>query len=71
MRISNEVVLPRLLTAREVAQATGLALARVYELTRRGEVPHVRFGRSVRYDADVMIEWLRAGGTRADGDGAS
>ena len=43
--------LPRLLTAAEVAGQTGLSAARVYELVRAGQIPHVRLGRAVRFSA--------------------
>lgn len=59
--------LPRLLTAAEVAEQTGLPHATVYELTRRGELPAVRIGeRHYRYSAPAVREWLAAGGTRGD-----
>ncbi len=59
--------LPRLLKAQEVAGQTGLPLARVYELAREGQLPHVRLGRALRFDPTAVAEWLRNGGTR---DGA-
>lgn len=55
--------LPRLLTAREVAQQTSLPLSRVYELTRTGDLPHTRFGRAVRYSAPALAVWIDGGGT--------
>lgn len=61
---------PRLLTAREVAEALGLPKWRVYQLARDEGLPAVRLGRSLRFDADALAEWLQAGGTAADnGDG--
>ncbi len=61
-------LLPRLLKAREVADATGLAPARVYELCREGHFPCIRFGRSLRFDAQVVRDWLPLGGTAVNGD---
>jgi excisionase family DNA binding protein len=63
--------LPRLLTAREVHEATGIPLARVYELTRDGEIPAVRLGRAVRYSATRLSEWIDAGGTADRPDDAA
>lgn len=57
--------LPRLLRAEDVAEATGLTKARIYELVRRNEIPAVRVGRSVRFSEAALLEWLRTGGTRA------
>ena len=60
--------LPRLLTAREVSEATGLAPWRIYELSRDGNIPAVSVGRSYRYSAPALLEWIENGGTRAGGD---
>lgn len=54
---------PRLLTAQQVSEGTGLARQRVYELTRLGLIPHVKVGASYRYAADQLQEWVQAGGT--------
>lgn len=59
--------LPRLLTAQEVADQTGLPLSRVYELSREDQIPHVRLGRALRYSAPAVREWIEAGGTGYDG----
>ena len=61
--------LPRLLTAHQVSEATGLAVWRIYELCRSGDIPHVRLGRAVRFSPAQLNAWLEAGGTRhATGD---
>lgn len=57
--------LPRLLTAHDVADQTGLSLQRVYELSRKGVMPSIRFGRALRFDPSAITDWLRAGGTQA------
>jgi excisionase family DNA binding protein len=54
--------LPRLLRAHEVADQTGLSLARVYELAREGLMPCIRLGRAVRFDASRLNDWLSGGG---------
>jgi excisionase family DNA binding protein len=55
--------LPRLLTADEVSEQTGIPLWRVYALTRSGAIPHVRIGRACRYSAEQLAAWLASGGT--------
>jgi len=61
---TTEQPLPRLLNAREVSEATGLPRWRIYELSRRGELPAVSVGpRSYRYSARALREWIEAGGT--------
>ena len=61
--MDQSVPIPRLLTTCELASITGIARWRLYELTRAGVIPHVRLGRSVRFDPETVAEWLRAGGT--------
>lgn len=67
----NTESLPRLLTAREVADRTGIPLSRIYELVRLEKLPHVRLGRAVRFSAEAVREWLDAGGTGYAGPEAS
>lgn len=49
-----------LLRAEDVAEALGVTADFVYALARRDEIPHVRIGRTVRFRADVIDEWLQA-----------
>lgn len=58
---------PTMMTAQDVADRLGVRLHRVYELTRRDILPHVRLGRQLRYDPAALEAWIRAGGT-ANGD---
>jgi excisionase family DNA binding protein len=65
---TTEQPLPRLLNAREVSDATGLPRWRIYELSRRGELPAVAVGsRSYRYSAPAIREWIAGGGSRDEG----
>ena len=59
--------LPRLLTAREVADALGVSEARVYELARMGLLPATRLGRQVRFNARAVAEWIESGGRALPG----
>jgi excisionase family DNA binding protein len=59
--------LPRLLTAAEVADQTGVPVSTIYELTRRGELPAVRIGpRNLRYAEPAVRAWAERGGARAE-----
>lgn len=58
------MTLPRLLTADEVADQTGLSKARVYELAREGDLPVVRLGRAVRFSERALAVWIESGGTK-------
>ncbi len=55
-----------LVTADQVADWLGLGKQRVYELTRRGDLPHVQIGRQYRYDPAAIEEFLAAGGTAGE-----
>ena len=50
----------RLLTAVEVAERLQLATDFVYGLARRGAIPHLRFGRTVRFRGEAIDCWLEA-----------
>lgn len=50
----------RLLTAEEVAEIIGMRVDYVYELSRRGQIPHLRFGRTLRFRTEAIEAWLRA-----------
>jgi excisionase family DNA binding protein len=53
----------QLLTAKQVSESLRLPLQRIYELTRKGTLPHVRIHRQVRYSSDALRRWIEQGGT--------
>lgn len=55
----------RLLRAQEVAEILDVDRFRVYESARHGVLPHVRMGRQVRFDPQVLRAWIEAGGAAA------
>ena len=59
--VGEEVVAvaDRLLSAPEVAERLQLTTDFVYALARRGEIPHLRFGRTLRFRAEAIDQWLR------------
>jgi excisionase family DNA binding protein len=62
--------IPKLETAEWVAERLGIPKHRLYELVRAGAIPHVRLGRSVRFNPDRVAAWADAGGTAAGGRAA-
>ena len=58
-------VLSPLADAHDLAAETGIPLSRVWQLARSGELPCIRLGRAMRFDREVVAQWLRNGGTRA------
>jgi excisionase family DNA binding protein len=49
---------PLVLRTEDVAELLRCDLATVYALVRRGELPHVRLGRSLRFHRDALATWL-------------
>jgi excisionase family DNA binding protein len=49
-----------LLRPREAARALAISERTLWELTRRGEIPHVRLGRAVRYRPADLDAWAEA-----------
>lgn len=47
-----------LMSEREFAHAVGLAQITVRMMRTRGEIPHYRFGRAVRYSREHLEEFL-------------
>lgn len=45
-------------TASEIAQEFGFAVSTIYSLQRRGIIPGIKIGRSVRFDVDRLVEAL-------------
>jgi excisionase family DNA binding protein len=49
----------RLLDAGDVAGMLGMRVDYIYALARRDEIPHLRFGRTLRFRSEAIEEWLR------------
>lgn len=58
-----ETDIPRLSTVTEISSALGLPRWRLYELAANDLIPHVRVGRSVRFNRAAVAAWVRNGGT--------
>ena len=50
--------LDRLLSADEVAELIGMTRSYVYDLSRRGQIPTITFGRQRRYRRQAVLRWL-------------
>ena len=48
----------QLLRAPEAARLLAICTRKLWELTNRGEIPHVRIGRAVRYDGQDLEAWI-------------
>jgi len=59
--------LERLMGVDEVAEVLAMKPTSVYELARKGLVPHVRIGRSVRFLPSQLRAFLESGGQALPG----
>ena len=48
-------------------QRTGLSAQSIYEACRQNTIPHVRCGRRVLFDQDVLEAWIQEGGQALPG----
>jgi len=51
-----------MLTADEASQVLRVRKPQLYALARDGIVPAVRVGRAVRFNRDILLNWIRTGG---------
>ena len=56
----SEPDIPRLsLRPREAAQALGICERTLWGMTRAGDIPHFKLGKSTLYPVEALREWLR------------
>lgn len=55
-----------LLRPEEAARELGIGRSKTYDLLRRGEIPSIRIGRSVRIPASKLRDWIERQGSRDD-----
>jgi excisionase family DNA binding protein len=48
------------ITVAELAELISLGRTAIYDMVRRGAIPCIRIGYSVRFDPDEIAKWLRA-----------
>lgn len=59
--VSNDIRVPRLLRAKELAAALNVPLWRIYELVDEGKAPpSMRIGKTLRFPEDSVVEWIKA-----------
>ena len=46
------------LRAKEAAKSLGIGERKLWSLTNRGEIPHIRIGRMLRYPVRELEEWI-------------
>ncbi len=58
--MENLVSNPQLLKPAEAARSLAISERKLWGLTKCGEIPCVRIGRSVRYDPRDLASWIEA-----------
>lgn len=48
------------ITVAELTELLNLGRTAIYDMVRRGAIPYIRIGYSVRFDPDEIAKWLRA-----------
>lgn len=57
--MSNDIKVPRLLTAKELAATLNVPLWRIYELVDGGKAPpSMRLGKTLRFPEDGVVRWI-------------
>lgn len=59
--------MPALINAKTVAERLGVSDKAIYALARARLIPSVRVGRSVRFEPEVIEQFVRAGGRSYEG----
>lgn|GEM_PF-697405 len=63
----SRAVADKFMDAREIAALLNVPVTWVREHTRNGRIPHIKFGRYVRYDSKDVLAWVeeqKSGGAR-------
>ena len=50
----------RLLTVKELEEFLNVPKSWIYDRTYRGEIPHFKLGKLLRFDLEKIKEWLKA-----------
>lgn len=59
--MNNDIKVPRLLRAKELAAALNVPLWRIYELVDEGKAPpSMRIGKTLRFPEDSVVDWIKA-----------
>lgn len=47
-----------MLTAKELSEELKISKWLVYELTKQNKLPHIKFGRAIRYNKNSVIQYI-------------
>ena len=55
---SQLLLFPKLVGAADIAEWIGCTGKHIYDLAKRGQIPHYRIGGSIRFDPEKVKAWL-------------
>ena len=55
----NTTIMPKLLSAKEVADILKIGYVKALELMRYGKIPSVKLGNTYRTSEEALADWLR------------
>ncbi len=67
---SEEVMVPNIVTAKEVGQYLKLSESTIYKLAASGEIPGFKIGDSWRFDMEEILKMIRESQTESSRGGA-
>jgi excisionase family DNA binding protein len=56
--MEQQTIAPLLLSPRDAARSLAISPRKLWDLTKRGEIPKVPCGRLVRYDTRDLLAWI-------------
>jgi len=69
MATNDQVRVPKLLTVRQLAEATGIPRWRIHEMCARGKgPPFLRVGKTLRFAEDAVVKWIEEQSKRVLGN---
>ncbi len=57
--MATEVRIPKLLTVRELAAATGIPRWRIHQMCAEKQLPFLRVGKTYRFAEDAVARWIQ------------
>ncbi len=66
----GEIMMPNIVTAKEVGQYLKLSESTIYKLTASGEIPGFKIGDSWRFDMEEILKMIRESKTGSSRRGA-
>jgi len=57
--MNEQISIRKLIGVAEAAQYTGLSVHTVYTMVSQRRIPHIKLGRSVKFDVPMLDAWIK------------